>query len=103
MSSTPHQPSDRLTKLVVVAAIAAVIAILIGAQDRTGRAIRSLPEAERHALYQRTFDTLRSTCKVDASNLDEYCREQASLIEQFPECDRDCRTVASPYLSHPTR
>ena len=66
--------------------------------------VRALPAQQRQALYQRTLETLRSTCaEVDGASLGEYCQEQAELITRFPECDAPCRSLADRYASIPSR
>lgn len=67
-------------------------------------AITELPAVERKALYARTLNTLKSSCSArnKPRGLDDFCREQAAFIVQFPECDAACRRVASLHQG-PTR
>ena len=58
------------------------------------RAIRSLPEGERVALYERTLANLQSVCASPDPALADYCREQARILLEFPECDEACRELA---------
>ncbi|MFO0589495.1 MAG: hypothetical protein U0441_18300 [Polyangiaceae bacterium] len=89
------------------APILAVVALLTtwiwyaGCLDRE---ISDLPEGERQALYQRTLATLRQTCSESPGPaMTDYCREQAELIQHFPECDEDCHLLARRFLHVPAR
>jgi len=93
----------------VLLAFGLVIALMIAFMrmadcGRERRAVRGLPEPERRALFERTLENLRSTCARDGKNgLEAYCREQAELVIDFPECDTACESLAEPYRSLPTR
>ena len=68
------------------------------------RAIRALPEAERRGLYQRTMENLKTICEPAAPRaMSEFCREQAKLASQLPECDQSCQEIAHRHLTLPTR
>lgn len=101
-------PSSRTSKslrglaLLVGVATAGLIAQYL--HGRTNRELRDLPEADRRALYQRTLETLRTTCEhASGSQLTDYCRSQADFIERFPECDSECRELARRFHPQPTR
>ena len=68
-------------------------------------AVRRLPEAERRALYARTLRTLEASCAPTerSPGLDDYCREQAEFLLNFPECDVACRALSLKYSGLPTR
>ena len=67
-----------------------------------GRGIRELPPAQRHGLYQRTMENLKTVCDpAPGRSVREFCREQAALALEFPECDDDCRRTARRHLSLP--
>lgn len=69
-----------------------------------GREIRALPPAQRQGLYQRTMENLKTVCDpAPGRSMREFCREQATLALQFPECDDDCRRTARRHLSLPRR
>lgn len=87
-----------------VAALALFSATAVLLAARVGREIEHLPVPERRALYQRTFETLRTSCtQVTGPILTEYCREQAAFIERFPECDDACRALAARFTPRPSR
>ncbi len=68
------------------------------------RAIRALPEAERHGLYRRTMDNLETICEPAAPrSMRGFCRQQAELATQLPDCDESCQEMARRHLSLPTR
>ena len=68
-------------------------------QGAPGRALRSLPEGERSALYERTAKNLRQVCNDPPVALQFYCNQQAEFLLNFPECDADCRALAGEQLS----
>jgi hypothetical protein len=68
------------------------------------RAIRALPEAERRGLYRRTMENLETICEPAATRaMRDFCREQAQLAAQFPECDPSCQEMAGRHLTLPMR
>jgi len=68
-------------------------------QADADREVRELPEPESRALYERTLETLRTSCMhVTGPNLSEYCRQQADIIRRFPQCDRACRETADQFV-----
>jgi hypothetical protein len=88
----------------------AAFALMIGAiltqvtDRRSERAtIEQLPAGERQALYERTLQTLSTTCSEPVAGLDKFCREQADFIVQFPECDNACVAMAQRHRSQATR
>jgi hypothetical protein len=83
----------------------ATVWLWVSAGSAERNAISSLPEPERRALYRRTLDTLASTCDLTKrpSGLENFCREQAELIRQFPECDEACTAFWKDHLPAPTR
>lgn len=87
-------------------ALMVAIALMFAAAERAEReAIESLPAAERQALYERIRVTLASSCAPQTAprGLDDFCRAQAELITQFPECDERCLSLAGVHLRKPTR
>jgi len=69
-----------------------------------GREIRELPAEQRHALYDRTMQNLKTICDpAPGRSMRDFCRGQAALALQFPECDDACRTTARRHMSLPRR
>jgi hypothetical protein len=69
-----------------------------------GREIRALPAEQRQGLYRRTLENLKTICDpAPGRSMREFCRSQATLALQFPECDDDCRRTARRHLSLPRR
>ncbi len=67
-------------------------------------AIRALPDTQRRGLYLRTMENLRTVCEPAAPRaMRDFCREQASLAERFPECDASCAEIAHRHRTMPTR
>jgi hypothetical protein len=68
------------------------------------REVRSLPASERHALYLRTLEILKTTCVHAAgATLLDHCREQAEFIKLFSECDDTCRALVVQLTPSATR
>jgi hypothetical protein len=77
------------------------IAVLRG---RMKSELLDLPPPERLALYQRTHQTLASTCaQAQGPTLTDYCKGQAELILHFPECDAACQALAQKFGPSPSR
>jgi hypothetical protein len=75
-------------------AVVVLAALAIYWQGEPEREVRSMPAAERRALYQRTLETLQNTCaRAQGPTVREHCREQATFIELFPECNNPCRDL----------
>jgi hypothetical protein len=105
-----HDPARARRRTRMIAAVVAVAAVGFGAalMFATGKhalrtSIEELAPEERHALYGRTLENLRSSCAQQRGGLDDFCREQADFIVQFPECDRACQQLAERYRGQPTR
>ena len=93
-----------LTGFVVAAAVACAVFGWLWSRQSEQRAIRAMPEAERAALYRRTFDDLAKVCNPErAPELQGHCHEQAEFILNFPECDGSCGELARRVLANPTR
>ena len=84
--------------------LVAAVALAVFMRTRLSRELSELPEPERRALYERTLETLRSSCaQAPGPELAEYCRQQAEFIKRFPECDNECRALAARFASQPSR
>jgi hypothetical protein len=63
--------------------------------------MRDLPEPQRKLLFERTQATVRDVCAPGvAESIHAFCRQQAELLLQFPECEADCQGLAKAHLSH---
>jgi hypothetical protein len=62
------------------------------------RAVRQIPPEERAALQQGALEALRTVCARGDPALDDYCRAQARLLLDLPECDAACRELAARRL-----
>lgn len=89
-------PSRRHVGLAFGVALAAA---LLWAWTSLGdtRAVRSLPPAQRAALCQRTRENLREIC-AGAGHPRDFCRAQARLLFDLPECGPDCQAEARAEL-----
>jgi hypothetical protein len=67
--------------------------------------LEELPKTERQALYERTLETLETSCTHHAAGptLSDYCLEQADFIRGFPECQKGCRELVARFEPQPSR
>ena len=83
--------------------VCAVILVLLAWWGWEGgaprRALRSVPETERSAVYERTAKNLQQVCNSPPAALQPYCYQQAEFLLSFPECNADCRALAGEQLS----
>jgi hypothetical protein len=93
------------TALPFTAALSSCVALCLWSRADESSAIRSMPDAERHVLYQSTLDTLHYACAPTNSNdsLQGFCDDQARFIVQFPECDSQCLSDATRARAQPRR
>jgi hypothetical protein len=97
-----HHPGrwPRWLKWIALAAgIACALLLFIYSEGAERRAIRGLSEPERHALLARTLQNLNSICSPADDAMRDFCREQARLAMEFPECDKACQELADRQLS----
>lgn len=88
-----------LSAIAVVLALVGLFFIWIWFRDSEGRAVRSMPAAERAALFQRTLEDVRTACGPGrAEDLLDHCEHQARFLLKFPECDAACARLAGDVL-----
>ena len=87
-------------------AVLVLAASMTVSRVQTIGSIRSLPPAERGALYQRTMDDMAAACVTPdarAGALREHCLQQAEFLRLFTECDGRCQKVTAAILPHARR
>ena len=87
-------PRGSFKALLLALAVLVAVMLWIWSQGAEQRALRDLPAAERAALYERTLANLHNVCASSDLALDEYCRDQARILRELPECDEACRELA---------
>jgi len=60
-------------------------------------------DAHRAEMFQRTLESVRSACFPPKAGVESYCRDQALLLLEFPECDPACVALARKVRNEPTR
>jgi hypothetical protein len=99
--------SRRIAILVTTLLSVALVFLLLFFRGGRGEstAIRELAAMERRALYERTLQTLLTSCEPEKrpSGLDAFCDKQAVFILQFPECHADCQALANSRRTPPAR
>jgi hypothetical protein len=102
VSTRPGRWSFALT---IGAALLIVGGVAVSRVQTIG-SIRGLPQAERAALYHRTFDDAASDCvtaDARAGALRDHCVGQAEFLQLFPECDVRCQKLTASILPHARR
>ena len=99
--SVVHRPTltwRSRTPIAVAFGLAALALVgwLATSQSSTA-ALRGLPANQRAQLVERTLANLREVCH-GAERPRDFCREQANLVLQLPECDQVCREQARDVL-----
>jgi hypothetical protein len=61
------------------------------------------PHPQRHEMYQRSLANVRTSCEPVKPELESYCREQASALLEFPECDAECVALVRAIRREPRR
>jgi hypothetical protein len=105
-TSRTNRRSQRIAVILSVGAVLIAALALWSAENGAERgAIGQLSAPERRALYERTLRTLESSCdpRTQPDGLDDFCREQADFIVQFPECDAACLSLAKQHRRKPSR
>jgi cytochrome b pre-mRNA-processing protein 3 len=81
-------------------------ALVVGQQRSRLQDVRNLAAVERARIVARTLDELKTTCAAVGPAdqvLREHCRDQATFLILFPECDGPCTSVAAGLLPHAHR
>jgi len=68
-----------------------------------GAARRRVQDPHRGEMYQRTLESVRTICFPPKPGVESYCRDQALLLLEFPECDPSCVALARKVRGEPTR
>lgn len=92
--------SDGVTTWIACAVVLAFFGLWIWQSAKHDQAVKDLPEVERKQLYERTLETVRTTCaSSERPELDELCAQQAELLLRFSECDAICHELVRARLS----
>jgi hypothetical protein len=103
--ASPRQGgSRRFWAFLLGLALLAGVFTYVWAEGEERRALRRLPAAERAAIYQRTMENLKTVCDpAPGRSLREFCRSQAAVVLDLPECDVACQEIARRHFSLPSR
>lgn len=99
-------PAGALVLLVIVLGLVVLGLLFVFAESRPRRSIAQLPDAQRLAIFRRAYDELRETCRLPEAADDPVqgrCRNTASFVLLFPECDQACSEAARALLPHARR
>jgi hypothetical protein len=81
-----------------------VVALALAAAWMWQRATqRSQSDPHRGEMYQRTLESVRASCFPPKPGVESYCRDQALLLLEFPECNPACVALARKIRGEPTR
>ena len=92
--------SQRLRPLVLVGALALALAGGWAWQQASRRG--GAPE-QRAEHYARKLDELRARCLPPKPDLEGDCRERATSLLDYPECDATCVGLVRRIRGEPTR
>ncbi|HVT08554.1 MAG TPA: hypothetical protein VHO67_13930 [Polyangia bacterium] len=91
---------------VALGLVALTGAFIAGRQHSRLQQVRSLDPEARASIFARALDDLKTSCAaVDPADevLREHCRDQATFLVMFPECDAACESLAAAALPHAHR
>ncbi len=94
-----------LVGLVIVGVVAVALARHWEAGKAEQRAVATIPETERGALYEELLQSTEMLCaraRVD-DGLFDRCADSANFLLTFPECDDACRNLARIHHRGATR
>jgi hypothetical protein len=82
-----------------------------GALMLAGLAIWSWQQAARRGaspqsraeMYREALENVRSRCLPPGPGLESYCRDHATLLLDYPECDPACVSMVRQIRGEPTR
>ena len=89
--------------MAVVLVLLGLVGVWVWQNAAQRQAVRDLPTQDRLAMFGRTLESVRSVCVPARSGLEGYCRSQATLLLEFPECDADCVGLVHRARGEPTR
>ena len=101
--------AERKASLVVTIALVMACALCLllfwWSRAEESRALRSLPDVQRRALYEGTLHTLTTVCDPAkrSEGLERFCDQQADLLVAFQECDPACQDLVGRTRSLPRR
>jgi type II secretory pathway component PulM len=105
-SSRPqHEPAQAARRQRILGAVAVAALVLVALFGLIWRsfseqtAIHKLPREERQALLERTLENLATVCGAPTDGLRDWCRGQAELVLEIPECNSGCKALAALQLS----
>ncbi len=101
----PEAAAVRWTTLLLFALAGIVLWIVNVAwhEHRLTAAVAAMPVDVQQETFAHIHDELLHVCAVERSRLDDRCREQATFILKFPQCDAACQTMAMPFLTNGSR
>ena len=57
----------------------------------------------RAEMFQETLENVRGRCIPPKPDLESYCRDHATLLLDYPECDAGCVALVRQIRGEPTR
>ncbi len=79
--------------LIVVIAVAILLVVWFWGAGAERRAVEALPQTDRAALYERTLENLRWCKSHPTEGFENFCKEQATFAQSFPDCGKECRAL----------
>jgi hypothetical protein len=104
---SPAEPQKRSWWALVLVVPGLLLVAVVGiSRAQLVKSLRSLPAADRAALYHRTLTDVDTTCTVPEARdgaLRDHCLRQAEFLTLFPDCDARCQRLAASVLPHARR
>jgi|SoimicmetaTmtHMA_FD_contig_31_3303517_length_671_multi_3_in_0_out_0_2 hypothetical protein len=57
----------------------------------------------RAEMYREALENVRARCVPPRSGLESYCRDHATVLLEYPECDPECVALVRQIRGEPTR
>lgn len=76
---------------------------LIGAWAWQQASRRGGSPQHRAEMFQHALENVRTRCVPPKAELDSYCRDHATLLLDYPECDAECVALVRRIRGEPTR
>ena len=81
-------------------ALALALVAIWSWQQATRRGVSSQHRVE---MYREALENVRSRCVPPRAGLESYCRDHATLLLDYPECDPECVALVRQIRGEPTR
>jgi hypothetical protein len=110
-AGTPHAPRAameptrermvRVSRAWLAAGVAVLGLVAIWSWQQASR--RGESPQPRAEMYRAALENVRARCTPPSRELESYCRDNATLLLDYPECDAACVSLVRHIRGEPTR